>query len=58
MDMENNNPIYGQLNTIIEQVKRMGELTRKLQKITKYETKDYLEGKIIDIEKSTSKSDA
>jgi hypothetical protein len=36
----------------------MGELTRKLQKITKYETKDYLEGKITDIEKATSKSDA
>jgi signal transduction histidine kinase len=54
MDLENDNPLYGQLNTIVGQINRMGELTSKLHKITKYETKDYLEGKIIDIDRSAS----
>jgi PAS domain S-box-containing protein len=52
MDMESNNPFYEYLTTIIKQVNMMGELTGKLQKISKYETKDYLESRIIDIERS------
>ena len=32
----------------------MGEITKKLMKVTKYETKDYSGEKIIDIDKSTT----
>jgi len=53
MDLSNANPLYERLNSIVNQIRRMGELTGKLHKITKYETKDYLEGKIIDIDRST-----
>jgi len=53
MDLTNDNPLYEMLNTIVSQIRRMGELTGKLHKITKYETKNYLENKIIDIDRST-----
>ena len=53
MDVEDDNPFNGNVKTIKEQVVRMGEITRKLMRITKYETKDYLKGKIIDIDKAT-----
>lgn len=35
-----------------EQIERIGDLTRKLQSIKKYETRPYLKRKILDIEKS------
>jgi len=54
LDLENDNPLYKQLNIIVGQIKRMGQITDKLHKITKYETKDYLKGKIIDINKSAA----
>lgn len=54
MELETEDPFYEHLTTIINQVKKMGDLTGKLHKITKYETKDYLESKIIDIERSAS----
>ena len=54
MELETDDPFYEHLTTIINQVKKMGDLTGKLHKITKYETKDYLESKIIDIERSAS----
>jgi PAS domain S-box-containing protein len=41
---------------LTEQIHRMAQITQKLQKITRYETKDYLKGKIIDIDKATRKS--
>ncbi|MCP4724204.1 MAG: PAS domain S-box protein [bacterium] len=37
-------------NMIHDQIDRLGNITQKLQNITKYKTKDYLDGKIIDIE--------
>ena len=54
MELEADNPFYENLTTIINQVKKMGELTGKLHRITKYETKDYLESRIVDIDKSAS----
>ncbi len=38
---------------IKEQVDRMGELSRKLIKIANYETKEFPQGKVIDIDKSS-----
>ena len=53
MDIQENNPLYKKMALIKEQTERMGEITLKLAKITSYETKDYLEGKIVDIDKSS-----
>ena len=48
------NPLYESLTKIIEQIERMGQITQKLMKITRYETKSYGKGKkIIDLEKSS-----
>jgi len=39
---------------IMDQTRRMGDITRKLMGITKYETKDYVQGvRIVDIDKSS-----
>jgi PAS domain S-box-containing protein len=46
------------IKKLTEQIQRMAQITNKLQKISRYETKDYLKGKIIDIEKATEKSSA
>ena len=40
------------IRQIKEQVERMGAITRKLTKITKYETKEYLDSKIVDLDRS------
>ena len=50
------NPFKKKLKILKQQINLMGLLTKKLQNITKYETMDYLEGKIIDIDKA-SKND-
>jgi len=41
------------LTKIKEQIDRLGQTTRKLMHITKYETKDYIKSKIIDIDKAS-----
>lgn len=53
MEMSENDPLVGKIDKIIEQIDKLGRITQKLMKITRYETKDYLEGKIIDIDKAT-----
>jgi CheY-like chemotaxis protein len=46
--------IHGQISRILQAVKSMIEVTRKLQTITKYETREYIEGaRIIDIDKAS-----
>lgn len=46
--------IHGQILRILEAVRGMIEVTRKLQTITKYETREYIEGaRIIDIDKAS-----
>ena len=54
-DMSEDNPLSGDINKIKGQIERMGQITRKLMRITKYETKDYVfDGKkIIDIDKAS-----
>jgi DNA-binding response OmpR family regulator len=51
-DIKEDNPVFDNIKTIKEQTDRMAAITRKLMRITKYETKDYLTGRIIDIEKA------
>ena len=51
-DVKEDNPVYKDLKIIKEQTDRMGVITKKLMRITKYETKDYIGGKIVDIDKA------
>ena len=53
MNIASDDPLFGKVSKIAEQSDRLGRITQKLMTITKYETKDYLQGKIIDIEKSS-----
>ncbi len=50
------NTVYSNIKKIKGQVDRMGEITRKLMTITRYKTKDYLKGKIIDIYKASKET--
>jgi len=53
MDMEKDNSAYPYIKMIKEQIYEMGSITRKLMRITKYETQNYIEGsRIIDIDKA------
>jgi len=54
-DIETDSPVFKKIKTIINQVDKMGNITGKLQRITRYETMDYLENKIIDIERATDR---
>lgn len=53
MDLAEDNPLYANIKRINRQVDRMGDITGKLITITRYETKDYLKGKIVDIDKAS-----
>jgi len=57
IESEYHNPLRKNLEIIAAQIAKMAKITRKLMNITKYETKPYLEGKIIDIDKSSQKPD-
>lgn len=53
MKTSENEPSYGKLNRIIEQIKRMHEITGKLMAVRHYRTKDYAGfARIIDIHES------
>jgi PAS domain-containing protein len=52
MEVNQGDPLFDNLKKIQEQTRRMSEITKKLLKITKYETKKYLKWKIIDIDKA------
>jgi phosphoserine phosphatase RsbU/P len=53
MKIQENNPLYRNIKAIKEQVDRMGNITRKLKQVTRYKTKDYINGKIIDIDRAS-----
>jgi signal transduction histidine kinase len=53
-ETEKGDPMSEKFKKIMDQTRRMGDITRKLTGITKYETKDYVEGvRIVDIDKSS-----
>ena len=48
--LDPNDPIYLKIAKIKSQVERMGAITQKLMGITRYETKDYVQGeRIVDM---------
>lgn len=57
MDLDENDPQYMMpteiYNEIHNEIQRMSEMNKKIMKITKYETKEYLDSIIIDIDKSS-----
>jgi hypothetical protein len=53
MGMESEDPLYGKAQAICRQVERMSSLTAKLMGITHYASKDYPQGRIIDIDKAS-----
>ncbi|MCP3955151.1 MAG: hypothetical protein GY697_23475, partial [Desulfobacterales bacterium] len=53
LDIDPDNPIYGKLEKIEKQEERLGEFTRRLMQIARYETKKYLDIDIIDLERSS-----
>ena len=57
MKVSEDDPHYVKIVKIQDQVDRLRDLTQKLMNITKYETKVYLDGKIIDIDKSSKPID-
>lgn len=53
LDCPEEAPHFSKLNKIVEQVKKLGDITQKLMRVTRYETKAYGDQKIIDIEKAS-----
>ena len=54
MDMEAGDPNYERLKNIKMGIERLGELTRRIMKITRYQAKPYIgRSKIIDIERAS-----
>ncbi len=55
--LPDDDPLCSLITTIKDQSDRIGKLTYRIGRITKYKTKDYVsDGKIIDIEKASSQS--
>jgi CheY-like chemotaxis protein len=55
VDMPEDDPRHDHISEIMEHVKRMGLITNKLMRITKYKTRDYIAGKkIVDIDKASN----
>jgi len=49
MDMPVDDPNYSRICKIQTQLERMSNITKKLMAISRYQTKDYLDGKILDL---------
>lgn len=56
MECPKDAPYYQKLKKIAEQAAKMGNVTKKLMHVARYETKTYLDQQIIDIEKASSRS--
>lgn len=54
MNLQKDNPLYKHVETIKVQVDRMGDITRKLKRVTRYKTKDYINSKIIDLDSASA----
>ncbi|MCF8114376.1 MAG: cache domain-containing protein [Desulfotignum sp.] len=49
LDMPEDDPNFLRIKKIQDQLERMAGITKKMMKISKYRTKNYLDGKIVDI---------
>ena len=54
MDISEDNPAYSTIVKIQKQIDRLSNITRKLMEISRYETKDYLKEKIVDLAKASN----
>ncbi len=54
MDISQDNPLYSKIDKIQVQIDRLANITKKLMEISRYETKDYLKEKIVDLAKSST----
>ena len=52
MDLSEDHPHHETCEKINEQVHRLGNITKKLMSITKYKTKNYLKGSIVDLDEA------
>jgi CheY-like chemotaxis protein len=58
MEISDTDPLHESLVKVMQQVERIGAITRKLMEITRYKTRLYADGKsILDIEQSSQKDD-
>ena len=54
-NLPKDSPLFGEIEEIKKSVDQLGKITHKIMHITRYETKEYIEGsKIIDIDKASS----
>lgn len=54
MNFKEEDPLYLKLRKVVDLTHQMGQITRKLMRITRYETKDYIAGiKIVDIDRAS-----
>jgi len=54
MDIDASDRNYETLKAIKAGIDRIGELTRRVMKVTRYQSKPYLKGQIVDIDQSSS----
>ncbi|MCD4718253.1 MAG: PAS domain S-box protein [Desulfobacula sp.] len=54
MDISEDNPLYSKIDKIQIQIDRLSNITKKLMEISRYETKDYLKEKIVDLTKAST----
>jgi K+-sensing histidine kinase KdpD len=54
-NLPEDSPQFGEIKKIKDSIDQLGKITKKIMHITRYETKEYIEGsKIIDIDKASS----
>lgn len=53
MDCPEDAPHFPKLKKIVNHVNKLGDITKKLMRVTRYETKTYMDKQIIDIEKAS-----
>ncbi len=56
LDMLEDDPNFHRINKIKIQLERMSNITKKLMKISRYQTKEYLNSQILDLSKSSDNS--
>ncbi|MCD4675887.1 MAG: PAS domain S-box protein [Desulfobacula sp.] len=54
MDISKDNPFYSKIDKIQTQIDRLSDITKKLMEISRYETKNYLKEKIVDLAKAST----
>ncbi len=53
LDLAPDDPVYASLQNIKTDIERIGQLTRKIMRITRYQSKPYLKSQIVDIDSSS-----